>query len=135
MFWLFRRKCHLLVDNKFLKAAWTCGIQLWSRAAKIHNEIQVFHKKTQRNIMDGPFYFRNDHLRQRSEDRHSIRRDQKVDGKTQRRLHAHVKLYTAACGHHRVMEKIQKNQTYRAYIIYKCLSATGKHSVSVRNII
>lgn len=69
MYWLLGRSSELSTYNKLLlyrqvlKPVWTYGIQLWG-CAKMTNVqiIQTFQNKVLRNIVNAPWYIRNDNL-------------------------------------------------------------------------
>lgn len=69
MYWLLGRNSALSVHNKLLlykqilKPVWTYGIQLWGCTKKSNIKvIQTFQNKVLRNIVDAPWYIRNDDL-------------------------------------------------------------------------
>lgn len=99
MYWLLGRNSKLSTYNKLLlyrqtlKPIWTYGIQLWGCASKSNKQtIQRFQNKVLRNIVDAPWYLRND----------DIHRDLKMDTVDQtitkfarsheQRLHNHVNI-------------------------------------------
>lgn len=69
MYWMIGRQSCLSTYNKILlykqviKPIWTYGIQLWGCTKKSNIQIiQRFQNKVLRNIVNAPFYIRNDDL-------------------------------------------------------------------------
>lgn len=69
MYWLLGRHSELTTHNKLLlyrqilKPVWTYGIQLWGCAKKTNVKIiQTFQNKVLRNIVNAPWYVRNEDL-------------------------------------------------------------------------
>ena len=69
LYWLLGRNSSLSINNKLLlykqilKPVWTYGIQLWGCTKKTHTTIiQRFQNKVLRNIVNAPWYFRNDDI-------------------------------------------------------------------------
>lgn len=67
--WLIGKKSNLTIENKILvynqtiKPIWSYGIQLWGCACKKQiNKIQNIQNNILRNIVDAPWYIRNDDL-------------------------------------------------------------------------
>lgn len=67
--WLIGKKSNLNIENKILvynqtiKPIWSYGIQLWGCASKKQiNKIQNTQNNILRNIVDAPWYIRNDDL-------------------------------------------------------------------------
>ena len=69
MYWLLGRNSQLTTENKLLlykqvlRPVWTYGIQLWGCTKKTNIKIiQTFQNKVLRNIINAPWYVRNDDL-------------------------------------------------------------------------
>jgi len=68
MYWLMGRYSALSVYNKLMlyqqvpKPVWTYGIQLWGCTSQSNRNIQRFQNRVLRDIVDAPWYIRNDNL-------------------------------------------------------------------------
>lgn len=69
MFWLLGINSQLSIKNKILvyqqvhKSVWTYDLQLWGCTKQSnYNCIQVFHCQVLRNIVNAPWYVRNEDL-------------------------------------------------------------------------
>lgn len=69
MYWLLGRNSALSIHNKLLlykqilKPVWTYGLQLWGCTAKSNVKmIQTFQNKVLRNVVNAPWYIRNEDL-------------------------------------------------------------------------
>ncbi len=69
MYWLIGRHSELSIHNKLLlyrqilKPVWTYGVQLWGCTKKTNVKmIQTFQNKVLRNIVNAPWYIRNEDL-------------------------------------------------------------------------
>jgi hypothetical protein len=68
MYWLIGRNSSLSLHNKLLiykqilKPVWTYGIQLWGCTQPSNIEIIRFQKKVLRNMVNAPWYIRNNDL-------------------------------------------------------------------------
>lgn len=102
LFWLIGRSSNLNVTNKLLiyqqilKPIWTYGIQLWGCTCKTNrNLIQRFQNKVLRDIVDAPWYIRNDDLHRDLKVNHVTNEIKKIARSHHNRLHSHVNVEAA----------------------------------------
>jgi hypothetical protein len=97
IYWLIERKSQLSIHNKIvvykqiLKPIWTYGIQLWGCASKTNvNIIQTFQNKVLRNIVDAPWYVRNDKIHRDLKIPTVIEEIKTFATRHEERLHGHI---------------------------------------------
>ena len=97
MYWLIGRHSSLSINNKLLlykqvlKPVWTYGIQLWGCTKPSNvNIIQRFQNKVLREIVNAPWYLRNDNLHRDLEMEFVFKEIYKFAESHEKRLHHHV---------------------------------------------
>lgn len=99
MYWLLGRHSELEIHNKLLlykqilKPVWTYGIQLWGCTKKSNAKmIQKFQNKVLRNIVNAPWYIRNDDLHRDLRMETVSEEITRYAAKHEERLHRHVNI-------------------------------------------
>ena len=94
MYWLIGRHSSLSINNKLLlykqvlKPVWTYGIQLWGCTKQSNvNIIQRFQNKVLREIVNAPWYLRNDNLHRDLEMEFAFKEINKFAESHEKRLH------------------------------------------------
>jgi hypothetical protein len=102
----------LLLYKQVLKPIWTYGIQLWGCADTSNiDKIQIFQNKALRGIVDGPWYYRNDHLHRDLKIPTIRQENQRFTERHERRLHNHVDTEVLQLWDDQLEQKAQKDQT------------------------
>lgn len=96
MYWLLGRNSQLSIKNKVLiyqqvlKPVWTYGLQLWGCTKESnYNCLQVFQNRVLRNIVNAPWYVRNEDLHRELRVRTVKEEIQKIARRHEERLHKH----------------------------------------------